>query len=196
MNKKYWLDVAFNKANYTFKARKFTYDNFLEVISKKHYNLSKDLRVSPKAISEFIKRTFPDRETNNSKICIFLLSKIDMKFCNGCNSVLDNKFFTSNSSRNDGKNTWCVNCYSKYQVDNSNLFREYAADRRAIILERSVKWDQEGIKEFYFNCPKGFHVDHIIPLRGNNVCGLHVLSNLQYLPAIENIKKKNSYIIS
>lgn len=50
----------------------------------------------------------------------------------------------------------------------------------------------ERIKEFYTLCPINHHVDHIIPLNGTNVCGLHVLENLQYLPAGENLKKGNN----
>jgi len=64
--------------------------------------------------------------------------------------------------------------------------------RRATKLLATPKWASlEKIKQVYLNCPKGYHVDHIVPLRGVNVTGLHVEYNLQYLPAIENIKKGN-----
>ena len=68
--------------------------------------------------------------------------------------------------------------------------REHQLRRR----KRMPAWaDSEAIKNFYINCPAGHHVDHIIPLQGKLVSGLHVLANLQYLPAADNIAKGNKF---
>lgn len=71
------------------------------------------------------------------------------------------------------------------------LKRKYVADKGT----RTPSWaNLPAIVDFYKKCPVGFHVDHIYPLRGKRVSGLHVVGNLQYLPAIENMRKNNRYM--
>lgn len=73
--------------------------------------------------------------------------------------------------------------------------RRYQASK----LNATPKWlTPKQLKEMdniYLNCPKGYHVDHIIPLRGKEVWGLHVPWNLQYLRASENMKKSNKVVL-
>lgn len=45
---------------------------------------------------------------------------------------------------------------------------------------------KEDLKQFYANCPRGYHVDHIIPLSKG---GMHEVFNLQYLTPKENMMK-------
>jgi hypothetical protein len=93
--------------------------------------------------------------------------------------------------------------YSKWKQENKGLVNAATYKRRTAKLNRMPLWvDKTKIKEIYKLAQiktkeTGFkwHVDHIIPLQGELVSGLHVVENLQVIPGIENVKKANRYII-
>jgi hypothetical protein len=81
-----------------------------------------------------------------------------------------------------------------YSQKNKQLINAKNRTRKASQKQRVPKWADIGkIKEIYKNCPKGHHVDHIVPLQGEFVSGLHVENNLQYLTIQENLSKGNRY---
>jgi hypothetical protein len=101
----------------------------------------------------------------------------------------------------------CKQCYMQvWAKENPHKICAMASKRRASIKKRTPNWltddDLWMIEEAYDLAQKrtkllGFawHVDHIIPLHGKNVCGLHVPSNLQVIPAISNQRKSSSFVI-
>jgi hypothetical protein len=87
------------------------------------------------------------------------------------------------------------------------LIAAYEAKRRSTKLQRTPKWltnnDIKVIKGFYSIAAmltrenkEPWHVDHIIPLQGELVSGLHVLNNLQLMRGIDNISKNNKYEVA
>jgi len=83
----------------------------------------------------------------------------------------------------------------RHYYENKTYYYFRSSKRRAFKLKAIPKWaNLEKIKEIYLKRKNGYHVDHIIPLQGKNVCGLHVENNLQYLKVKENLSKGNNFM--
>ena len=81
---------------------------------------------------------------------------------------------------------------------NKHLYTARVAKRKAMLLKATPSWaDQDKIKMYYgfakamdfCNPFSKHHVDHIVPLQGKLVCGLHTHNNLQVLTAGQNLSK-------
>ena len=90
------------------------------------------------------------------------------------------------------------------QKQNLHIFAANQAKRRSAKLKRTPAWlsadDIWFIQELYDLAQLrtrilGFawHVDHVIPLQGQLVSGLHTPSNLQVIPGRDNIAKNNAF---
>ena len=85
----------------------------------------------------------------------------------------------------------------KWAQENSGIIQAKNARHRAAKLKAMPAWltpeQHQLIRSFYeLARATGLTVDHIVPLQGKTVCGLHVPWNLQLLPRRENCSKRNS----
>ena len=113
--------------------------------------------------------------------------------CAGCDKIIP------------GIRKWCSNAcqaehspYRKYFTEEERTEARKKRQREVFARYYSKKKyqtphdaDLTAIKEFYMNCPKGYEVDHIIPISKG---GAHSIDNLQYLTISENRSKGNKIL--
>ena len=79
---------------------------------------------------------------------------------------------------------------------NKSLKRASRAKQARVIWDKDftdfVFMEAQNLRKMRNICTKfEWHVDHIIPLKGNNVCGLHVWNNFAVIPKVDNLRKGN-----
>ena len=184
--------ISVFKKYFTAESASSKLEEFIKVISKEGYSVAEFTGLSVIKTRNLIAEALPERNPlKNRDICKYLLHMYELRACKKCEKILSLKDFRPNASKSDGINGQCKNCQSS---STALTQPKRQAVYKAAGLQRIMPWtDMEKISAFYAKCPEGYHVDHIVPLQGEKVSGLHVIDNLQYLTASDNIKKKNKF---
>lgn len=167
-----------------YNSTKYSREAYIESFSIHRDSFYKYFNVNNQNGSRALKRSLKvnlEKPTGSSWFS-YILYLFNHKICSKCNKLktLDNFY---NRSVGKSRNSECKQCgYERHK------------EWRSFVKAATPIWaDLNKIDSVYLNRPEGYHVDHIIPLRGENVCGLHIDSNLQYLKAEENMKKGNKF---
>lgn len=92
-----------------------------------------------------------------------------------------------------------------YYLSNQAAYNYRTIKRKMLLIQATPTWARTELEDFAISemydkakrleeiTGNSFHVDHIVPINSNIVCGLHCLENLQLLLASENLSKSNRY---
>ena len=114
--------------------------------------------------------------------------------CKSCRSIYRKQYYIDNKEKTLVQSR-------EWATKNAHKKREHRANRRAFLMKATPCWaNKDAISALYKEAEAiskfaniKFEVDHIIPLRGKNVCGLHVEDNLRIISMKENRQKAYRY---
>jgi len=175
---------SFSKSSGTNDGLQYKCKHCCKILSLERYKVKK---------VEMLAKNKQYREANKQKISAY--SKTRRETDTEIVKAVKKKYRDSNRCELNAKSR-------KYKAENLHKVSAWASKRRANKLQATPPWltlqDYAQIEDLYL-CARMFklytgqeyHVDHIIPLQGKIVCGLHVPWNLQVIPAKENLNKSN-----
>jgi hypothetical protein len=133
--------------------------------------------------------------------------------CSDCWHKNRNESNANNLERNTAvKKAWAkrnknkvIEARKKWKEENIGKVKADKARQKERVKQATPKWlsplQLAAIEHAYFMADlrsqcfdDRYHVDHVIPLRGENVCGLNVPWNLEVIKASENLQKGNKLL--
>ena len=117
------------------------------------------------------------------------------KACLICQFILDNFETLQRNKRSFYVKTW-----ANKNPDKVNTKSKVSGKKRKLRVPRWLTKEQKDYMDAVHMEAKALrkgglnvHVDHIIPLCGDNISGLHVPENLEIVPALDNLLKNNNW---
>lgn len=135
--------------------------------------------------------------------------------CKACRQIERKQYSLNNKEKIAKKQQeyYLRNCdkiksyFSEYQKKHSGKYAAHCAKRSSLLKNRTPVWlSNKDVK--YIEClykiasrlslclQVKHHIDHILPLQGKHVSGLHIPSNLQVVSIYINLRKNNKYEVT
>lgn len=161
-----------------------------------------------------LEKMFEDRWRNRGKVNSKRgqLCEWPNKTCKKCGTQKERSSFIKEKSNSDGKGSACRDCrglipkksqkelyMKKLLTANTKKKKRRLAEKLATPdwLTKAQKSEIKRIYEHMRDCRavtgEPYEVNHVIPLRGENICGLHVPWNLEVLPRYINLALSNKF---
>ena len=176
-------------------------------MTKRNYQSLRRSQQRQQAKQLGLKRYFTGKSCQNGHISERYTTSGQCCICTTINDKRSDKEHCTavkKSYRKNKNNTSFIEKRQQYRINNRPKILAYNMNRYATKIKAMPIWLTEDqkieIAEFFIYAKElqqidniRYHVDHIVPLKGKLVNGLHVPWNLQVLEAIVNLRKCNSF---
>ncbi len=178
-------------------------NDFLDALSQFEVKPHEFLNRNSIAFGVLCKKIFKfENKQKSTSYRSYLLYMFKHKQCNRCNLIWPHENFFQDRARWDKLTYFCKICDRKYQLENYAQISSNKAKYKMSLYPNTPKWlsetEKEQIRNLYIKARQleketgiEHDVDHIIPLKGKYVSGLHVFENLRIIPHKENNSKSN-----